>query len=455
MRASDTKVAPRAGDVQAQRRGGPRPARRRLGGHAARDRPRPGRRACESVVRLMLTSRFSMWMAWGPELTFFCNDAYRRDTLGKSTPGRWASRLGRCGRRSGTTSARASSTVLATGVATWDESLMLFLERSGYTEETYHTFSYSPIFDDDGEIAGMLCVVNEDTEEVIAHRRMQTLRDLGLAAAAAPHRGRDDPRRAAGARASGTDLPFSLVYLFDDGRDDGPAGRDAPAFAGGHPAAPGVDRRRRRRPGVAGRAGAGRRAVLVDDLASGSRTCPPAPGTCRRAQALVVPLAAAGGAGPTASWSLGLNRVPAARRRLPRLRRPGRRLSSRPASPTPAPSSSSGAGRDAGRARPGQDRLLHQRQPRVPHAADAAARSGRGRPRPTTGDPLSPAAARPGRGDPAQRPAAAQAGQHAARLLPARVRPRRGPLRAGRPRRATPASWPACSRPPPSGPGSR
>ncbi len=29
-----------------------------------------------AVVRVMLTSRFAMWMAWGPELTFLCNDAY-------------------------------------------------------------------------------------------------------------------------------------------------------------------------------------------------------------------------------------------------------------------------------------------------------------------------------------------------------------------------------------------
>ena len=40
--------------------------------------------------------------------------------------------------------------VLATGTATWDEGLRLFLERSGYREETYHTFSYSPLSDDDG-----------------------------------------------------------------------------------------------------------------------------------------------------------------------------------------------------------------------------------------------------------------------------------------------------------------
>jgi len=43
-------------------------------------------------------------------------------------------------------------TVLSTGQATWDEALMLILERSGYPEETYHTFSYSPLADDDGAI---------------------------------------------------------------------------------------------------------------------------------------------------------------------------------------------------------------------------------------------------------------------------------------------------------------
>ncbi len=51
------------------------------------------------------------------------------------------------------TSGRAQR-VLADGAATWDEALLLFLERSGYREETYHTFSYSPIPDDDGAVAG-------------------------------------------------------------------------------------------------------------------------------------------------------------------------------------------------------------------------------------------------------------------------------------------------------------
>ena len=191
----------------------------------------------ESVVRLMLRSRFSMWMAWGPELTFFCNDAYRRDTLGKKYP--WA--LGKpaavvwseiwedIGPR--------VDTVLDTGVATWDESLLLFLERSGYTEETYHTFSYSPIFDDDGRIAGMLCVVKEDTEEVIAHRRMQTLRDLGSRSSSNLTEAETITTACDELGASRHDLPFSLVYLFDaDGGTARLAG--STGFEGDHPAAP-------------------------------------------------------------------------------------------------------------------------------------------------------------------------------------------------------------------------
>ena len=132
-----------------------------------------------TAVDILLSSRFAMWMAWGPELTFFCNAAYRRDTLGLKYP--WA--LGRPAREVWAEIwpdiGPRIEHVLSTGEATWDEALMLLLERSGYREETYHTFSYSPLRDDDSAVVGMLCVVSEDTERVIGERRMATLRDLG------------------------------------------------------------------------------------------------------------------------------------------------------------------------------------------------------------------------------------------------------------------------------------
>jgi PAS domain S-box-containing protein len=191
-----------------------------------------------TMVRVVVGSRFAMWMAWGPDLTFFCNDAYRRDTLATKYP--WA--LGRpaaevweeiwddIGPR--------ITGVLETGEATWDQSLLLFLERNGYTEETYHTFSYSPLTDDTGEIAGMLCVVSEETERVIGERRMRTLRDV----AAIEGGGREAVgyvREAAAAlEASDRSLPFKLIYL--TGEDGLAHLAGASGISPDHPAAPAV-----------------------------------------------------------------------------------------------------------------------------------------------------------------------------------------------------------------------
>jgi PAS domain S-box-containing protein len=131
----------------------------------------------KTIVRVMLDSRYAMWMLWGPQLTFFCNDAYlptvgiKRDwVLGARSDKVWEEIWPDIGPR--------IQRVLVEGRATWDEGLPLVLERSGFREETYHTFSYSPIYDDHSRIAGMLCVVTEVTERVIGERRLRVLRDL-------------------------------------------------------------------------------------------------------------------------------------------------------------------------------------------------------------------------------------------------------------------------------------
>src|SRR5690348_17045762 len=191
----------------------------------------------QTAVDILLSSRFSLWVAWGSRLTFFCNAAYRRDTLGRKYPwalGRpasevWAEIWDDIGPRIGT--------VLTTGKATWDEALLLFLERSGYPEETYHTFSHSPLRDAAGAVVGMRCVVSEDTGRVIGERRMATLRDLGSDPSVV--RTDQDMLDFAGRQLDRNrqDLPFTLTYLFDDqaatARLAGSTGIPA-----GHPAAP-------------------------------------------------------------------------------------------------------------------------------------------------------------------------------------------------------------------------
>jgi len=200
-----------------------------------------------TVVQILLGSRYAMWMGWGPDLTFFYNDAYR-PTLGVKHP--WA--LGRPAREVWAEIwpdiGPRIRAVLETGAATWDEGLLLFLERSGYAEETYHTFSYSPLLDDTGAVAGMLCVVTEETERIIGARRLESLNALSSALAATTN---EPDVLAAVERSVGhnrRDLPFTLLYLTDA---DGTRARRAcctgiavdhaaapPTIALGDPAAP-------------------------------------------------------------------------------------------------------------------------------------------------------------------------------------------------------------------------
>ena len=295
----------------------------------------------QTAVSILLSSRFPMWMAWGPELTFFCNAAYRRDTLGRKYPwalGRpasevWAEIWDDIGPR--------IDRVLSTEQATWDEGLLLFLERSGYPEETYHTFSYSPLRDDDGQVVGMLCVVSEDTQQVIGERRMATLRDLG----SDPSVVRTEEESLAFAhRQLGQnlrDLPFTLTYLFDDERRRATGGYERDRRR--PPGCPRDAARRRRRPSgrcerprAANRCSSNSTALRIADLPTGDWPEPPM-------KALVVPLMQQGG---TSSGFLvaALNRYRPVDEKNTRLRDAGRGAHRRRASAAPAATGPSSGG---------------------------------------------------------------------------------------------------------------
>ena len=166
------------------------------------------------ALRILLTSRFEMWLGWGPDVAFFYNDAYR-PTLGQKHPKSlgmptrelyaeiWDDIKGRI------------ETVYDKGESTWDDSMMLLLERAGYPEETYHTFSYSPLLGDQGKVEGLFCAVSEVTSRVISERRLELLRALSSSLSAADTRhGVVEAAHEALGRAP-RDLPFALMYLFD------------------------------------------------------------------------------------------------------------------------------------------------------------------------------------------------------------------------------------------------
>jgi signal transduction histidine kinase len=104
---------------------------------------------------------------------------------------------------------------MMTAEASWDEMLPLILERSGYPEETYHTFSYSPLAGSKEKIEGMLCVVMEDTARVIGERQQSSLTTLASALVNASTKHEVFAAIEHGL-ANQKDIPFALIYCFSE-----------------------------------------------------------------------------------------------------------------------------------------------------------------------------------------------------------------------------------------------
>ncbi|WP_314373282.1 PAS domain-containing protein [Sphingomonas paucimobilis] len=144
--------------------------------------------ALRSQLATMLACPVPMYMVWGPELISFYNDAYRpilgyRADAAMGTPFRilWGSIWDEI--------APLVDKALSGQVAKVTD-MRLDLARSGQPEESYWTFSYSPVFDDAGGIAGMICVTGETTDRVLAERRQRASDErLDLALSSGAHVG--------------------------------------------------------------------------------------------------------------------------------------------------------------------------------------------------------------------------------------------------------------------------
>ena len=132
-------------------------------------------RALRTAMDIVVSCRQPMFIAWGPELIFLYNNAYSK-ILGKKHP----TALGQPFRQVWSDIWDDIKPLIdraLAGEATWSENLPLTMERNGFSEETWYTFSYSPIRDDEGQIGGMFCSCMETTAQVLAERRSTVERE--------------------------------------------------------------------------------------------------------------------------------------------------------------------------------------------------------------------------------------------------------------------------------------
>jgi PAS domain S-box-containing protein len=142
--------------------------------------PQAWPQSLRSVVHLMLGSGFPMFVAWGPSLAMLYNDSYA-EILGDKHP----AGLGRPFREVWHDILDAIAPLVdraLAGETFFVQNLPLQMWRHGYAEDTWFTFSYSPVLDEDSRIAGFYCACAETTGLVLQERRyraeQQRLQDL-------------------------------------------------------------------------------------------------------------------------------------------------------------------------------------------------------------------------------------------------------------------------------------
>jgi len=168
----------------------------------------------KTTVSLMLNSQHPMWVGWGPEITFLYNDAYIHVlgqakhpwALGLPAEAVWAEIWHYCG--------PLATNVFTRGEAVMGDDVQLFMRRApDFLEETFYSFSYSPIRDESGAVAGLFCPSTDVSAKNIGTRRLKTLSELASKALI------QKTTEAACATAASIlarnfdDVPFALLYL--------------------------------------------------------------------------------------------------------------------------------------------------------------------------------------------------------------------------------------------------
>jgi signal transduction histidine kinase len=176
-------------------------------------------KSLRTMLGVVLGSRFPMLLWWGPDLLHLYNDAYR-PILRDKHPASLAAPAAEVWAEVWDVAGPMARSVQEGGPATWTEDLQLFIKSGDMAEETYFTFSYSPVPGDDGGIGGLLNTVQETTVKVQSERQIRMLHDL--AARAAEANSEDEAYRIAAEilSANELDLPFVLFYVLNEEADD-------------------------------------------------------------------------------------------------------------------------------------------------------------------------------------------------------------------------------------------
>ena len=166
-----------------------------------------------TTVSLCLASNFPISLVWGPGHVQIYNDGYW-PICGAKHPYSMGQDFRECWASPWPVIGGAFDRALA-GETSFLEDQRMFLDRNGFPEEAFFTFSFSPIRDETGGVGGLFHPVIETTGKMLAGRRTRALRDLAARTGDAKSVEEVFALTAHSLAAHQLDVPFVLLYSFD------------------------------------------------------------------------------------------------------------------------------------------------------------------------------------------------------------------------------------------------
>ena len=166
-----------------------------------------------TTVSLCLASNFPICIIWGPENIQIYNDGYiancgdrHPEALGEDFTKVWAEAMPVVGE---------AFYAAKEGKASYVQNQRMFINRYGFVEEIFVTFSFSPIRDESGGVGGVFHPLTEQTAKMLSERRTHAIRDL--TGRISKEKSVESVFKSASEALSDyeLDLPFTLFYILD------------------------------------------------------------------------------------------------------------------------------------------------------------------------------------------------------------------------------------------------
>lgn len=172
-----------------------------------------------TILDVTLANRFPVAFWWGPQLLQFYNDPYAI-ILGDKHPRSLGQPFAECWAEIWHVVGPQAESIMQGGPSTWHEDLHLEMNRYGFVEETYFTYSYSALPEPSAPngIGGVFGTIQETTQKVLGERRMHLLRDLAARGNEAKTVAEECELAVQTLERYASDVPFALIYLIDEDR---------------------------------------------------------------------------------------------------------------------------------------------------------------------------------------------------------------------------------------------